>query len=167
MFDRLKLILTDEQLDKINNLKVLIVGVGGVGGYALESLVRTGVKNITIIDAFELAFELCEMILCSLFIIIYLIQYSDLRYPHFFKLEIIFIITINMFLHFFKCYTNAKKKGKENNEQNNYDNCDNCKYETIALIRAYLDYLIVCFSYCMLFNYDASNSFRQSFFHKS
>ena len=50
MFDRLKLILTDEQLDKINNLKVLIVGVGGVGGYALESLVRTGVKNITIID---------------------------------------------------------------------------------------------------------------------
>lgn len=50
MFDRLKLIMDNKVLNKIQNLNVLIVGIGGVGGNALESLVRFGVKNITIID---------------------------------------------------------------------------------------------------------------------
>ena len=48
--DRILKIIPKEKLDVIQNLNVLIVGVGGVGGYALESLVRTGIKNITIID---------------------------------------------------------------------------------------------------------------------
>lgn len=48
--DRILKIIPKEKLDVIQNLKVLIIGVGGVGGYALESLVRTGIKNITIID---------------------------------------------------------------------------------------------------------------------
>ena len=48
--DRILKIISEENLKKINNLKVLIVGIGGVGGYALEALVRSGVKNITIID---------------------------------------------------------------------------------------------------------------------
>lgn len=50
MFDRILKILPKEDLDKIKNLNVLVVGVGGVGGYALEALVRSGVGNITIID---------------------------------------------------------------------------------------------------------------------
>lgn len=48
--DRILKIIPKEKLDKIQNLNILIVGVGGVGGYALEALVRTGVKNLTIID---------------------------------------------------------------------------------------------------------------------
>lgn len=39
--------------DKVNDLKklnILIIGLGGVGGYTLESLVRSGVENITIGD---------------------------------------------------------------------------------------------------------------------
>ncbi|NPA87090.1 MAG: tRNA threonylcarbamoyladenosine dehydratase [Epsilonproteobacteria bacterium] len=36
-----------EHLQKLN---VLICGVGGVGGYALDCLYRSGVKNITIVD---------------------------------------------------------------------------------------------------------------------
>ena len=48
--DRILKIIPKEKLDKIQNLNILIVGVGGVGGYALEALVRTGIKNITIID---------------------------------------------------------------------------------------------------------------------
>lgn len=48
--DRILKIIPKEKLDVIQNLKVLIIGVGGVGGYTLESLVRTGIKNITIID---------------------------------------------------------------------------------------------------------------------
>ena len=50
MDDRILKILSKEDLDKIKNLTVLIVGVGGVGGYSLESLVRSGVSNIIIID---------------------------------------------------------------------------------------------------------------------
>ena len=38
------------KFEKLQNLKVLICGVGGVGGHALECLYRSGVKNITIID---------------------------------------------------------------------------------------------------------------------
>ena len=49
-FDRFKLLIGDNFL-KIKNLKVLILGVGGVGGYVAESLSRCGVENITIIDS--------------------------------------------------------------------------------------------------------------------
>lgn len=48
---RLETLIGSEYLEKIKHLKVLIVGIGGVGGYAFESLVRCGVNNITIIDA--------------------------------------------------------------------------------------------------------------------
>lgn len=40
-------------IDKFNilkNKKVLIVGIGGVGGYALEAIIRAGISNIKIID---------------------------------------------------------------------------------------------------------------------
>ena len=50
MDDRILKLIDKDAFDKIQNLKVLIVGVGGVGGYALEALVRSGVLNITIID---------------------------------------------------------------------------------------------------------------------
>ena len=50
MYERLELIYTKEQIKKINNTKVLLVGVGGVGGSVLEALVRTGIQNITLID---------------------------------------------------------------------------------------------------------------------
>lgn len=48
--DRILKIISKEAFDKIQKLNVLIVGVGGVGGYALEALVRSGILNITIID---------------------------------------------------------------------------------------------------------------------
>lgn len=48
--DRLKLMLSDENINKLINTKVLLVGVGGVGGSALEMLIRSGITNITIID---------------------------------------------------------------------------------------------------------------------
>ena len=39
-----------ENNQKLQNKSVIIFGVGGVGGYALEVLARTGIKNITIVD---------------------------------------------------------------------------------------------------------------------
>lgn len=49
-FNRLRMIVDDNKLNEIQNRNILIVGLGGVGGSALESLVRFGVKNITIVD---------------------------------------------------------------------------------------------------------------------
>lgn len=49
-FDRLKKIISESDFLEIANAKVVIVGVGGVGGAVLEGLVRSGIKNIKIID---------------------------------------------------------------------------------------------------------------------
>lgn len=50
MFERLELIIGKENLSKLNNTRVLVIGLGGVGGILTETLVRNGIKNITIID---------------------------------------------------------------------------------------------------------------------
>lgn len=50
MFERLELLIGKDKLDKIQSTKVLIVGVGGVGGECAVSLVRSGIKDIVIID---------------------------------------------------------------------------------------------------------------------
>ena len=50
MLERMELLLSKDNIDKIVNAKVLIVGIGGVGGACFEALVRLGVKNITVID---------------------------------------------------------------------------------------------------------------------
>lgn len=49
-FDRSRLILSDEELEKINNSSVLVFGLGGVGCAACESLVRAGIGKIGICD---------------------------------------------------------------------------------------------------------------------
>ena len=50
MFDRLERLIGKEKLEKLKNSNVLIIGLGGVGGIASETLVRNGIGNITIID---------------------------------------------------------------------------------------------------------------------
>ena len=50
MFDRLIKLIGEDNFNKIKNTKVLLIGVGGVGSYALEALVRNGFHNIDIID---------------------------------------------------------------------------------------------------------------------
>ena len=50
MLERMSLLLDDEQMNKIINSNILIVGVGGVGGACFESLVRAGVGRISIVD---------------------------------------------------------------------------------------------------------------------
>lgn len=47
---RTELLLEKEGLEKLKNAHVLVVGLGGVGAYAAEMLVRAGVGEITIID---------------------------------------------------------------------------------------------------------------------
>jgi tRNA A37 threonylcarbamoyladenosine dehydratase len=42
--------LFQDNFEKLQNSKVLIVGVGGVGSYALDCLYRSGIGHITIVD---------------------------------------------------------------------------------------------------------------------
>ena len=49
-FQRCELLFGTEDFAKIQKAKILILGVGGVGSYALDCLWRSGVSNITIID---------------------------------------------------------------------------------------------------------------------
>lgn len=48
-YDRVKLLL-NEEFSKLENAKIILLGVGGVGSYCLDCLYRSGVKNITIVD---------------------------------------------------------------------------------------------------------------------
>ena len=50
MYDRIINLIGEENFNKIKNTKVLLVGVGGVGSFAFECLIRSGFQNITIID---------------------------------------------------------------------------------------------------------------------
>lgn len=50
MYDRIINLFTQEKLDILKTKHVLIVGVGGVGSGAAECLVRSGVRNLSIID---------------------------------------------------------------------------------------------------------------------
>ena len=50
MFDRLELLIGKDNLNIIHSTKVLIVGIGGVGGECALSLIRSGIKDIIIID---------------------------------------------------------------------------------------------------------------------
>lgn len=50
MFERVISLIGTTNFEKIKKKTVLIVGLGGVGGYATESLVRSGIHNLIIID---------------------------------------------------------------------------------------------------------------------
>ena len=49
-FQRCKMLFGEENFEKLQNAKILILGVGGVGSYALDCLYRSGVSDITILD---------------------------------------------------------------------------------------------------------------------
>ena len=50
MFERTISLIGNDNFNKIKEKTVLIVGLGGVGGYATEALVRSGIHNIILID---------------------------------------------------------------------------------------------------------------------
>jgi tRNA A37 threonylcarbamoyladenosine dehydratase len=49
-FSRTKMLIGEKSLEKINKSHIAVFGVGGVGGYVVEALVRAGVGKIDIID---------------------------------------------------------------------------------------------------------------------
>jgi len=50
-FSRTELLLGHEAMEKLENSRVAVFGVGGVGGYVCEALVRSGVGHFDLIDS--------------------------------------------------------------------------------------------------------------------
>ncbi len=51
--DRMSLLIGDAQTQKLQEANILIVGLGGVGGFAAEFLARAGIGKLTVVDGDE------------------------------------------------------------------------------------------------------------------
>lgn len=51
IFQRTELLFGTERMDKIAEKRVIIFGIGGVGSWCAESLIRTGIRHLTIVDS--------------------------------------------------------------------------------------------------------------------
>ena len=49
-FQRTRMLIGDEALTRLQDSKILVFGVGGVGGYVCEALARAGVGRIDVVD---------------------------------------------------------------------------------------------------------------------
>lgn len=50
MFERTIQLIGQEAFDRMQQVRVILFGVGGVGGWCAETLVRTGIQHLTIVD---------------------------------------------------------------------------------------------------------------------
>ena len=53
-FSRTELLIGKDGIQKLNNAKVAIFGIGGVGSFVVEGLVRAGVQNFILVDNDEI-----------------------------------------------------------------------------------------------------------------
>lgn len=56
-FARTELLIGKEGVEKLHGAKVAIFGLGGVGSFVAEGLVRTGVENFLLIDDDKICFN--------------------------------------------------------------------------------------------------------------
>ena len=54
-FIRTELLIGKQALEKMANSRVAVFGVGGVGGYVVEGLARTGIGTLDLIDNDDVA----------------------------------------------------------------------------------------------------------------
>lgn len=50
IFQRTELLIGNENLERLKNSHIIVFGLGGVGGSAVEALVRTGIGELTLVD---------------------------------------------------------------------------------------------------------------------
>lgn len=53
IFQRAELLLGEEKMTRLSEVRVILFGVGGVGSWCAETLVRSGVGHLTIVDGDE------------------------------------------------------------------------------------------------------------------
>ena len=54
-FARFSMMIGEDGIEKLNNSRVIVFGVGGVGSYTVEALARAGVGHITMVDFDEIS----------------------------------------------------------------------------------------------------------------
>ncbi|MDE6378945.1 MAG: tRNA threonylcarbamoyladenosine dehydratase [Muribaculaceae bacterium] len=54
-FDRTTLLVGKEAMERISDARIIIFGIGGVGSWVAEALVRTGLRHITLVDSDRVA----------------------------------------------------------------------------------------------------------------
>ena len=54
-FSRTELLIGKEGIKKLQNAKVAILGIGGVGSYVVEGLARAGIQNFILVDNDEVS----------------------------------------------------------------------------------------------------------------
>lgn len=50
MYERIEKLIGNNNLKKIKQSTIAVIGIGGVGGYAIEGLIRSGIENIIVVD---------------------------------------------------------------------------------------------------------------------
>ena len=60
VFNRSERLLGAQTMDVLSSVKVIIFGVGGVGSWCAESLVRSGIKHITMVDSDRVCITNCN-----------------------------------------------------------------------------------------------------------
>lgn len=66
MQQREALLLGDEAMDRLHAMRVIVFGVGGVGSWCAEALVRSGIRQITIVDSDTVCITNCNRQLMAL-----------------------------------------------------------------------------------------------------
>ena len=51
IFQRTELLIGKSKMDKLREKRVILFGIGGVGSWCAESLVRSGIQHLTIVDS--------------------------------------------------------------------------------------------------------------------
>ncbi len=57
---RTELLLGTDNLERLRKVRVLIFGLGGVGSWCAEALVRSGIRNLTIVDSDRVCITNCN-----------------------------------------------------------------------------------------------------------
>jgi len=88
-------------------------------------------------DSLELAINITAFIPCLVLILLYLVDFKKLKFPNYFKLELMIVMLVNISMNFVKNYN--YNPGDLHEETN----C-NLKYKIIGLIKSYLEIVNLC-----------------------
>lgn len=127
-FSRLEILMN---IDNLKNKKVLVIGVGGVGGYAVEALARCGIGNITIVDYDKVDISNINRQIIALHSTIGLFKVEVLK-------KRILDINPNCLVETFNCFYDEKTTNLIFNKDYDYilDCCDSLKSKELLIREA-------------------------------
>lgn len=60
IFNRSLLLMGNERMERIMQMRIIVFGVGGVGSWCAESLVRNGIRHLTLVDSDVVCISNCN-----------------------------------------------------------------------------------------------------------